>query len=189
MSVGTLLIVASAVLGPLAAVLLLLRGLDRDRTHQRRLNLLLSMLSHRRLWLSTEWAGGLNLVLIEFADHPEVIDALNKLIDGYSNPGWLGAEAQRQRLILDTETACCTLLVRMAAALKYDLKMSDLRSRAFTPHGWSADDVQARHSRDLLQMVLQGARPLRIEIGQLGKPPPESPMPLAVRESSEATAP
>jgi hypothetical protein len=145
-------------------VLALLEGLRRDRARQRKLDLFFTMLRNRRLWLAGEWVGGLNLIMVEFADQPEVIDALNKLLDGFSNPAWQGSEAVRQRLILDTEAHVCTLLARMAAALRYDLKVSDLRSRSLTPMGWSADEVQARQSRDLLQLVLAGARPLRVEV-------------------------
>lgn len=184
MGFETFLIVAAALLGPLSAVFLLLRGLDRRRERQRRLDLLFSMLRHRRLWLSAEWVGGLNLVLIEFAEHAEVIDALNRLIDGYVNPAWQGAETQRQRIILDTEAHACALLSRMAAALHFELKVSDLRSRAFTPIGWSADDVQARHSRDMLQMLLQGARALKVEIAQPGVKAPDDTFQFRLHESS-----
>jgi hypothetical protein len=184
MSFGTFLIVAAALLGPLGAVLVLLRGLARDRAQQRKLELLLSMLRNRRLWLSSEWVGGLNLVLIEFADHPDVIEALNKLIDGFSNPAWQGGEAQRQRIILDTEACACTLLSRMAAALQFELKVSDLRSRAFTPIGWAADDVQERHTRDLLQMLLQGSRTLKVEIAQPPAKAAEDNLQFRIREPS-----
>jgi len=115
------------------------------------------------------------MVPIEFDRAPMVMEAWNALLDKFSDPAWRGSDHQRQRVILDTEAAVCALLQHMATALKIDLPAQVLRSRNYTPTGWMTDDAQQRHEREMLFQILQGARPLRVEIGNMVPPASASP--------------
>jgi hypothetical protein len=171
MSLDTLPIVFALALGPTFAVLAAMGLLYWERAYQRRLDVFRTMMRMRRHWLSQEWIGSLNLIPIEFSRYPNVIEAFDALMSHYSDSAWKGDEAARRRTVLDTESAACELLQRMADALKVELRGPDLRTRPNTPFGWSTDEVQQRQHRDLIMQVLQGNRTLKVELAQTLRAP------------------
>lgn len=157
-------LIAAAALGPFIAVLTAFWLFYWERAYQRRLDIFRSLMRMRRQWLSQEWIGALNLVPVEFHRFPVVLDAYNKLLDRYADPAWKGSAPERQRAALDCDSSACELLQRMAAAMKIELRGPDLRTRLISPYGWKTDELQQRQSRDLALEILQGDRPLRIEL-------------------------
>jgi hypothetical protein len=157
-------IVFALALGPTFAVLAAMGLLYWERSYQRRLDVFRTMMRMRRHWLSQEWIGSLNLIPVEFSRYPSVIEAFDTLMSRYSDTSWKGNEETRRRIVLDSESAACELLQRMADVLKVELRGPDLRNRPNTPYGWSTDEVQQRQHRDLIMQVLQGSRTLKVEL-------------------------
>ncbi|HVZ99083.1 MAG TPA: DUF6680 family protein [Caulobacterales bacterium] len=179
MTSDTLLLACALLLGPLVGAAGVVAYTRWDRAHQRRLDIFHGMLRMRRVWLSPEWVGGLNLAPVEFARFPEVLAAVETLLARYTDPAWQNPEADlRRRAVLETENAACDLLLRMAEALKVPMLGADLRTRPVAPFGWITDDVQNRQTRELLQQVLSGARTIRID----ASPPQPAPRPYGWTE-------
>ncbi|MES1156914.1 MAG: DUF6680 family protein [Alphaproteobacteria bacterium] len=151
-------------LAPVIAVIVACGFFFWERRYQRRLEIFRAMMRSRRIWLSPDWAGSLNLVPVEFAGCEPVLAALDVLHTRYGDPAWQHSDLElRRRAVLDTENAACDLLLRMGEALHVGLRASDLRARPIAPFGWTIDEVQKRQTREMLAQVLSGARVLRVE--------------------------
>ncbi|MES1158577.1 MAG: DUF6680 family protein [Terricaulis silvestris] len=174
----TFLIALALLLGPALGAAGAIAYLRWDRAYQRRVAIFHGMLRLRRTWLAPEWVGGLNLAPVEFAAYPEVISAIETLHARYGDPAWQHPDAERRRrAVLDTETAACELLQRMAEALKIPMVGADLRTRPVAPYGWVTDDVQRRTTGEMLAQVLNGARTLRVETVAPAQTPRYAPPP------------
>ncbi|HVY83947.1 MAG TPA: DUF6680 family protein [Caulobacterales bacterium] len=176
MSFETLVLALALLLGPALAAAGVIVLTERQRVYERRLHLFHDMMRMRRVWLSPEWAGGLNLAPVEFAAFPPVIAAVDALLTRYGDPAWQSQDGEkRRRAVLDTETAACELLLRMAEALRIPMVGSDLRTRPNAPYGWTLNDIQERQTRDMLAQVLSGVRPLRVETFAQAQAPASAP--------------
>jgi hypothetical protein len=166
--------VAATIIGPLAAVIITQWWQKADRDYQRRLSLFQTMMRTRRQQLSADWVGAVNLVPVEFSQHRDVIESVNRLLDRLSDPGWRGSQEQIQRAIENADTAASELLYRMAAALKINLRGLDLR-RAYSPQGWATDEDQDRNARNGLMQLLQGQRAIHVRLDGETEQSPETP--------------
>lgn len=159
----TTAIVIATFAGPLVAVLITVWLQNRDRDYQRRISIFREMMMYRRHHVSREWVGSLNLVPVEFFNETAVMDAFNRLLDVYSDPGWLGTDEQMRRCGENAEIAASQLLLRMATVLNINMRGLDLR-RAYAPQGWASEQEETKNLRVAATNMMSGRWPMRVVI-------------------------
>lgn len=168
---SALAIVGATLTGPVVAVIVTTAWQIADRNYQRKIEIFRSMMRYRRHHLSPEWVGSLNLIPVEFSKHKEVFESFNRLLDTYQDVGFLGTPEQMRRAGENAEVAASQLLLRMAAALRLNMRGLDLR-RAYAPQGWATDEDANRNLRSYAAMLMSGKAPLHVVLEE----PPASPL-------------
>ena len=163
--------------GPIAAVLLT-RFVDRRREQERRrLDLFRILMRSRRMPLSPDFVGGLNLIEIEFIDHPEVLKAWRTLLENFE-----GAPAATQqdeaRIGQKRDYLRTVLLSQIAKSLRFNIPDLEIFRGGYSPQGHiDAEQEQAIVRRFYVDIALGRKGFPTIPIPQVGAPqqPPLSP--------------
>ena len=88
-------------IGPIAAIFVT-RFIDRRREQERRrLDLFRLLMRSRRMPLSSDFVGGLNLIEIEFFDDPDVLKSWRALLESFEGPPALRACHKTTALFFD----------------------------------------------------------------------------------------
>ncbi|MBL28137.1 MAG: hypothetical protein CMM50_11390 [Rhodospirillaceae bacterium] len=162
--------------GPIAAVLVTrwIDGIGLKR--ERRMQVFRDLMRTRRLRLSPDHVGALNLVEIEFHGEAETIGAwkeylgsLNKIVpENITNE-------ELDTLFREQDRLLTKLLHAMSCSLKFKIEQLDIFDGGYTPKGWNDIENQQQAMRLLLIDLLKGNR--AIPIASMMHPTPSSPYP------------
>lgn len=158
MYMGITTIVAVFV-GPIAAVLVT-RYIDNIRLKQtRRMDVFRTLMRTRRMRLSPDHVGALNLVEIEFCGEKAVIESWKGYWTSLRQP--LPADANRQQQFLRGQESILTkLLDAIAKTLRFNIEQMEILEGGYVPQGWVDDDQNLRIMRALILEILNGRRGL-----------------------------
>lgn len=158
-------IIIATFTGPVAAVLVT-RWVDRLRdAEKRKIEIFRTMMRSRRMPLSADYVGALNLVAVEFHGQSKVMAALKDLLNHFE--GGYGENKTIDELNAANEKSDAlrtTLLSAMSKALGFKFEQMEIHRGAYAPRGWVAElDEQATARRGLSEL-LSGKRTLPITI-------------------------
>lgn len=156
--ISTLTIIA-ILAGPVLAVRVTRYLDDRKLKQERRMDVFRTLMRTRRVTLSPDHVGALNLVEIEFQDEKDVISAWRAYFGdlGEKWPSNLTLEELQGR-----EEARSALLTRllhaMAKALNFEMEQLDIFQGGYAPKGWYDDEQVLRDLRHHLLQIVSGQR-------------------------------
>ena len=164
---GTVSIVIATFFGPIAAVLVT-RYVDRLRDNEkRRLDVFRALMRTRRMALSQDHVGALNLVEIEFHRDEKVMAALKALMAHFEVGYGANKTLEELKAANDKSDALRTsLLSAIAKALKYDFEQMEILQGGYTPQGWSVELDEQTVIRRGLASVFNGQKALPITVVQ-----------------------
>lgn len=185
MSIGEIILniltIVAIIIGPIAAVRIT-RNLDEKREEQgRRMDVFRTLMRTRRVTLSPDHVGALNLVEIEFKDEGPVIAAWRQYFENLGErwPDDLKMpeieERTRRRAGLLTK-----LLHAMANSLNFTIEQLEIFEGGYAPQGWQDEEETQRALRYNLLQVLTGKRAFPVtSINQpiASQAPPPNPFP------------
>lgn len=171
-------VVIATICGPVLAVIVT-RFIDFSRLkYQRRMDVFRSLMRTRRLRLSPDHVGALNLVEVDFFDKPPIVAAwqqyhahLHRVLRKDMASAELDAHFREQDKLLTK------LLVAMARVMKIKIEQFEIFDGGYTPQGWEEEYHQQNRLRWLLIDMLNGNR--AIPVTSLTTPQPNSPYPPA----------
>jgi hypothetical protein len=148
--------------GPILAVIVT-RVIDNRRIrHERRLSVFRSLMRNRRDQLSADFVGALNLIEIEFATEPAVIDAWKALLKDFVNP-WPSTPKDQEFRAENRNTLIVNLIAAIAKSLKIHIEQLDILKGGYVPQGWQWDAEDQRQLRNLVAEILEGKRGLPVQ--------------------------
>ena len=172
---GFLTIIA-IIVGPVLAVLVTRLSDDRRLKRQRRMAVFRDLMRTRRMRLTPDHVGALNLVEIEFDGEIHVIEAWRNYMAHLSKriePTW--TQEQTDQFLGEQEKLLARLLHAIAKSLKFQIDQLDIFQGGYLPEGWADEDRQQRALRLLLIELLRGNRGLPIT--PVINPTPQMPFP------------
>ena len=170
--------IVAVVLGPVIAVLIT-RYMDNLRADKaRKLDIFRTLMRTRRMQLHWEHVGALNLVEVEFIDHPKVVDAWKAYLAnlGEELPP-IEQKDRYDRTLMMREKLLTTLIDEIAKVLKIEIKQLDILEGNYMPQGWADEEWEQKLVRRGLINVLYGRasipiQPLQSQQEQNPYPPP-----------------
>ena len=167
--------IVAVVLGPVIAVCIT-RYLDDLRADKaRKLDIFRTLMRTRRMQLHWEHVGALNLVEVEFINHPKVVEAWKAYL------GSLGEELppieqkdRHDKIFNMREKLLTTLIDEIAKVLKIEIKQLDILEGNYMPQGWADDEWEQKLVRRGLINVLHRKTSILIQPNQ---PPPHEQNP------------
>jgi hypothetical protein len=147
------------VIGPIIAVVVT-RVLDDKRMKDaRRMDVFRTLMRTRRVTLSPDHVGALNLVEIEFRNDGHVIKAWAEYFRDLGERWPSGLQvAEQQDLERKREAKLTKLLHAMANALKFNIEQMEIFEGGYAPQGWLDDEQAQRLIRFHLIEILSGRR-------------------------------
>lgn len=178
-----LLTIAAILIGPLAAVLTTLWLERRREIYARRMEIFRTLMRTRRLPMSVEHVGALNLVEIEFSKNKEVIDAWRTLLEHFSTehvrrqeervessstPQEQRSRNERfyKRLADERQRLLAKLLHAIARVMNFKVEQLEIFEGGYTPQGWHDDDQEMRAARRFLLDLYLGRAALPVVVFQ-----------------------
>lgn len=161
-------IFAATFLGPIAAVLMT-RFVDQLRENNaRRLAIFRTLMATRRSFLSMEHIGALNQVELDFQKDKSVMTAYRNYMRHLSTPFDTkdNDRITQERLSLRTK-----ILSEMAKSLRIKVEQLDIFEGGYMPQRYVDIETEQAAIRRLLVELVEGKRPLPIEI-RTGELPP-----------------
>ncbi len=160
--------------GPVLAVLIT-RRVDATRADKdRKFDIFRTLMRTRMVPLNWEHVGALNLVEVEFVDHPQVVDAWKAYLHDLAQPFPPYEDRDRfNRARQERDSLLTTLLDTIAKALGIEIAQLDILQGNYVPRGWSDDDMEQRLLRQGLLRVLYGDASFPIHL----QTPPSSTWP------------
>lgn len=174
MDANSLAIIAAVFLGPITAVFIT-RFIDHRRLkHGRRMDVFRTLMRTRRMTLTPDHVGALNLVEIEFHGEPNVINAWK---DYFS---YLGRKAPTESaevavFLSERGSLLTKLLHAMALTLKFQIEQLEIFEGGYTPQGWEDEQLTLQALRHYMLEILMGNRALPVT--HMTNPAPEGPFP------------
>lgn len=169
--------IAAIYWGPIRAVQIT-RDNDEKREALRRKHAIFhSLMKTRRFALDPEHVMALNLIQVEFYNHPKIDAAYRHYISLLYTKAPPPDDANAERFFEVREDALYDLLHEIGAELGYGYDKRDLKKLAYGPQGWQDDEQQLRGMRALLIDLLTGKRALPVIdyqklVAAIGKFPP-----------------
>jgi hypothetical protein len=177
----TLLILVATVFaivwGPIKAVQITRANDENRETRRRKYDVFHSLMKTRRFALAAEHVMALNLVQVEFYQHPKIDAAYRAYIALLSQKGPPPDDKNFEHFWEVREDALYDLLHEIGHELGYEYDKRDLKKLAYGPQGWQDDEQQLRASRALLIELLTGKRAIPVIefeklVAAMGKYPP-----------------
>lgn len=181
--------IVATFVGPIAAVLIT-RIIDARRERDaRRLDLFRVLMRSRKMPLSQEHVGALNLIEVEFHNVPEVINAWRALLDDFGGPPPQTPE-EDARVGEKRDYLRVVLLSAMAKSLRFNIPDLQIFRGGYTPRGWADEEAELRITRRFLTEVARGKRAIPVWLerrnstdGADGPNPQKSPPGAATRDN------
>jgi hypothetical protein len=182
--------IIALLLGPILAVVVT-RHIDESRLKQtRRMDVFRTLMRTRRMRLSPDHVGALNLVEIEFYGENAVIENW-KAYWNHLRQALPVDQNQQQQFLRDQEGLLTKLLHAIAKTLQFNIEQLEIFEGGYVPQGWIDDDQSVRVMRALVLEILNGRRglpivPLNFSSPQNPYPPPPADVPPPPVTSSKS---
>ena len=164
--------ILAIVVGPVIAVLVT-RKMDQERSDKaRKMDIFRTLMRTRGLPIHWDHVGALNLVEVEFINHPEVIQAWTKYLDHLNERPPIEQAQQFEAFVKKTPALLTTLIDAIAKALDIKIGQLDILRGNYVPSGWSTDEDEQRWLRRGLLNALSGKVSIPIQIRENDDPPP-----------------
>ncbi len=172
-----IVIAAATLLGPIAAVVITRWQDHRAQRRERLLYVFRTLMATRRMAISQEHVGAINLIEVEFHNVEPVIDAWTAYITHLNTGGpTLGATADQQKTWEDRRNELLAiLLVKIAAHLGFTKGEIEILHGGYAPSGWLFRDQRVGQIQDYVVRLSEGQAVVPISVGQ--PPAPSSPFP------------
>ena len=187
-AIATIWTIPAIIAGPIIAVMVT-RYLDRMRLERdRQMNVFRSLMSTRRMALTQEHVGALNLVRVEFDGQTKVIEALNTYMVTLEEKLPPGAPVEDHRALNDKrDTKLTELLWAISQRLKFKIQQLEILKGGYVPQGWQDDLERQRALQHYLLQIVSGQRPFPVTY--LAVPAPGGPFPPAPTTPASAPSP
>lgn len=167
--------------GPITAVLIT-RHLDTRREFRgRRMDLFRTLMRTRRVPMSADHVGALNLIEIEFAGEPDVLAAWKLLYQHFATEhvrrpyeqriphATLEESRQRdnlfdKRLFDERQRLLAKILHSMAKTLNFNIEQLEIFEGGYTPQGWQDEFVEQRMARNFILDLYRGRAALPVAV-------------------------
>jgi hypothetical protein len=162
-------ILAATFLGPIAAVLIT-RYIDWLREkNARRLAIFRTLMATRRTTLSLDHISALNQVELDFQKDRSVMDAYRAYMRNLSTPF---DPKDNDRIAQERQSLRTKILSEMAKVLRIHVEQLDIFEGGYIPQRHVDIETEQSAIRQLLIELVEGKRPLPIQIqaGELPKP-------------------
>jgi len=170
--------IIAVLLGPILAVWITRIIDDRRAQQARKMDVFRTLMRTRRTPIHFDHVGALNLVEVEFVDHPKVVEAWKSYLKnlGEELPP-LEQKDRYDKALKDRDALLTKLIYEVSVVLKFKVQQLDILEGNYVPQGWHDDDSEQKLVRRHLIDVLSGRAPLTIrpEMTQI----PNSPYPPA----------
>ncbi|XSG83186.1 MAG: DUF6680 family protein [Methyloligella sp. ZOD6] len=168
MTTGELTIAVATILaivvGPVIAVWITRINDDNRADRARKLDIFRTLMRTRRMPVHIEHVGALNLVEIEFIDHPNVVKAWKDYLNILSEKMPPIEEKDRfDSALKKRDTLLTKLIYEISQALGIKVEQLDILEGNYVPQGWSDDDWEQRLVRRGLIALLSGRQPLYVQ--------------------------
>ena len=170
--------IVAVISGPVIAVLMT-RYLDDLRAdNARKLDIFRTLMRTRGMRLHWDHVGALNLVEVEFIDHPKVVEAWKAYLAnlGKELPP-LEQKDRHNQIIKNREKLLITLIDEIATVLKIKIKPLDILEDNYVPQGWADDEWEQKLVRRGLIDLLDKKTSIPILIQQHQEQNPYPPPP------------
>lgn len=181
LTLGILIITAIAVyFGPIRAVQVARQDEATAAANRNKAEIYASLMKTRQFQLDREHVLALNLVQVYFHDEPAVLAAYKayiRLLAREYTPNVADASVLRERA-----DAFIDLVYEIARVLGRQHDRKELMDLAYSPQGWSDDEIAARGLRKLMVELLENRRALTVQPAThpvIAAPFPPTPTQLA----------
>jgi uncharacterized protein DUF6680 len=183
MGVATIIAV---LVGPILAVVVT-RYIDEGRLKQtRRMDVFRTLMRTRRMRLTPDHVGALNLVEIEFYGEKVVIESWKAYWEHLCLQPPVD-QTQQQQFFRHQEGLLTKLLHAIATTLKFNIEQMEILEGGYIPQGWIDDDQSVRVMRALILEILHGRRGLPIVPLNFSSQNPYPPAPAEVPPPPDAS--
>lgn len=170
--------IVAVVSGPAIAVWMTRYIDDRRADKARKMDIFRTLMRTRGVRLHWEHVGALNLVEVEFIDHPGVVNAWKNYLTNLGEEAPPMEEKGRFDIFIKKRESLLTMLIdEIAGVLKIKVKQLDILEGNYVPRGWDEVEWEQQLLRRRLIDVLYGKSAIPIQPhqpyqGQSPYPPP-----------------
>jgi hypothetical protein len=167
----TIAIAAATLIGPIAAVLITRWNDNRAQDRQRRLHVYRTLMATRRVSVSEQHVGAINLIEVEFHGVKPVIEAWSAYITHLNTPA--GGTAEAQVIAWNDRRAelLSVLLVKIAAHLGITKGEIEMLHGGYTPQSWATQEGRMTRIQEYAVRLSEGRAVLPVS-GQQAPPRP-----------------
>lgn len=178
-AVYSLATLVAILVGPIMAVVVT-RKLDAQaETRRRKFELFKDLMQTRGIRLDPIHVAALNIVELEFYDHPKVRAEFKKYIEHLSSPAPNGNQDDLNRYYDQRSDQFMELIYEIGIVLGYKFDKRELDRRSYVPKGWNDDQFMQRKNASMINQLLEGQRALPItNLLSRQNPFPEAPQDL-----------
>jgi hypothetical protein len=176
MNIDTWAVVLATITGPLAAVFITRWNDQRREARNRLLHIYRILMSTRKMAISQEHVGAINLIEVEFHGVEPVIEAWTAYIthlNTISPPGSTSAVVQAWEVRRNELLAL--LLVKIAAHLGITKGELEIMHGGYAPQGWATRDDRVNAIQDYAIRLSRGEAVL--PVSAVTQTPPNNPYP------------
>ena len=154
-------ILVATCLGPIAAVLVTRYNDARRAKHERQMSVFRTLMATRATDLNSERVAALNLIQIEFANHPDVLQAWSGLLQHFGGPDATNEE-EAKRFARERTRLTTVLLDKMARRLGMRVEQLDILEGVYHPRGFWQIEQEQQALRRLLLEIAAGQRAITV---------------------------
>lgn len=180
-TIYSLATLAAIFLGPIIAVLVTRKVDSQTETKRRKFELFKDLMQTRGIRLDPIHVAALNIVELEFYDHPKVRTEFKKYIEHLSSPEPSGNQDDLNRYYEQRSDQFMELIYEIGVVVGYKFDKRELDRRSYVPKGWNDDQFMQRKNTFMINQLLEGQRPLPI-MNFLSRQSPFPEAPSAIEE-------
>lgn len=176
MNIDTWAVVLATVAGPVAAVFITRWNDHRREARNRLLHVYRVLMATRKIAISEDHVGAMNLVEVEFHGVKPVIEAWSIYLNHLNSPNPSGsASAQMEAWETRRGELLAVLLVKIAAHLGISKGEIEIMHGGYAPQGWATRDQRFAEMQGYAIRLSQGQAVVPITVSQ--QPAPNNPYP------------
>lgn len=173
--------ILALIVGPVASILIARYLDDRKQFRGRRMELFRTLMRTRRVPVSVEHVGALNLIEIEFAGEHEVLAAWKTLYQHFATRHIPRSDEERvpsatpeenrervlrfdKRLFDERQRLLAKLLHAMARTLNFKIEQLEIFEGGYTPQGWEDELLEQRMARSFILDLYRGQTALPVVV-------------------------